>query len=562
MHVERFFNFSRIIIYLVLLLTAVQKRAFCQAIEWDELRQRPEEPTEFLDRWDRRYRLFDPQVESSRQRLNRDYAAAAAELKRAVIFGLPDESMYYRLGFCYEKIGDLERAREAYQNAEMCLTKEPGDEFWHYVICYHLGHVHAKAGDYKEAIRRFEKALEYRVNSAEARNDLAYCYSRCFMKRKALRELEKAVTINPRFAEAYLNTGVIQAELGNLKEAEHSLRRALEIEPRIAGARYSLARVLIARGEAQGAEQELRAAIDDFPRDAKAHLELAKLYNATDREERAREEASLALDLMPALENEHRDLFSELRVGERHALAGGSAGGFDEGDLLSRAKMLMSRGDLEGAEDTYNLLLKANPGSARAYFGLGYIHEFQGGVRYGDGFPAKSSIDFYTKALEIEPDMSAAWLNLGNVYEKSGMYGKACDVFIRAKDFPASVKIATYDLGLCYSKLGKRKEAEEQFVELLEMDPDFSDAHFQLGVLSTNSRDYQKAIEEYKTVLAMNPRDGDAHFNLGQIYRSYAGKPLEAMRHFEAYVKLKPDAKDAARVREWIGELERSEDIR
>ncbi len=553
---KQFSGQFRILVYLLSSLVVARGESLVQFADGAELAQQPSDSTEFLNRWDKRYRLIDPDVGYSQRRLDRHYARAAAELKKAVVLGLPDYGLYYRLGFCYEKMGDYQRALDAYRNASKCLEGKPEEEFWEYYICFHIGQVNAKMGNYKEAATQFERALEIKADSAEVRNNLGYCYSKLYMKRRALLELERAVAINPQLGEAYLNMGVVQAELGHLEEAETSLREASASEPRLEGASHSLARVLIAGGREEEAEGELIKAVQDFPGDARAHMTLAKLYLNTGRRKEAGHEAALALALMPALKQDNQELLGSFQIEPSLSSPPSSTGAINEVKLLELAMRHSAKGDFKEAEDIYNRILEDNPRSAEAYSGLGYLNEFHEGVRYGDGFPAEKSITFYIKALEIQPDMSMAWFRLGNVYEKGGSYGKALEAYRRAKEITPAMKLTSYNSGICYSKLGKVEAAERQFLEVLELDPDFADAHFRLAVLYAEKRDYGKAVEEYKEVLRINPRDADAHFNLGQIYRGYAEKPEEAAEHFKAYVRLSPDAEDAAKAKRWIGELE------
>lgn len=517
----------------------------------------PYEPTEFLARWDRRYRLIDPDVEPQGREEKRDYASAASELKDGVVTGIPDEEMYYRLGFCYERLGDYDRALDAYSSAAAALQGKPaGGPLEHY-IPYHVGIVNARKGKYVEAAGAFEKAVRFPQVAAAAHNNLGYCYNKLSLKRKALEEFKKAAASDPRLAEALLNMGNTQAELGDLRGAAASIQSAIRLQPDIRGGSYSLGLVQRARGEDAEAEQAFRAAVESVPEDAKAHHALARLYFDSGRAQQAREEAGIASGLSPELEKNDPDLFRALSEGTAKARPESGEGGHDESALIARAQSLAAQGDFGGAEKLYASALSRNPRCVQVCLGMAYINEFAGGVRYGAGFPAAKSISFYGKALEIEPRLGAAWFNLGNVYEKSGMYAKAAQAFTKAKELSPGMKTASYNLGVCYGMLGEREKAEEQFLETLRIDPGFAPAHFQCGVLYAGERDYERAIESYENALRLDPRDGDAHFNLAQIYKNQANKPREAVEHFKAYLALSPDAEDAPRVREWVEEMEK-----
>jgi tetratricopeptide (TPR) repeat protein len=360
-------------------------------------------PTEFLERWDRRYRLIDPEVESGPQPAERDYARAASELKKAILTGIADDQMYYRLGYCYEKMGDYDRALEAYLRAGERLRagEDTGDLAFY--LPFHLGLVHAKKGNCGDAVKEFERAHETGKDSAPLRNNLGYCYNRIYLKRRAIEEFQRAAALDPQCAAVFLNMGITQAELGDLVGAEASLRRALEINPRIEGGNYNLGLVLCTKGERGEAEEALRSAVADSPDDEKARLALAKLCATLGKNAEAREHARVAFSLDPALKAGNPELC---------ALGKGRASGTEdkergeqvgEREYLARAQRRIAQGDLRGAGELYDAILERNPKSIQACLGLAYVNEFAGGRRYGTGFPAEECISLYRRAIEIQP---------------------------------------------------------------------------------------------------------------------------------------------------------------
>lgn len=506
--------------------------------------------TEFLERWDREYRLLDPEVEPARRGAARDYARGVAELKKAILTGIPDEGMYYRLGFCYEKLGDNDRALDAYRRA----MKNSGGAYA-CAIPYHLGLVLAGKGDHAEAAAEFEKALACPEYAAAARNNLGNCYRSLYLKRKALEEFAAAIELDPRMAGAHLNMGVTRAELGDREGSVSSLRRALELDPHAPGAAYSLGIVLRAMGDARGAEEALARAVKISPRDEKAHLALARLYVDAGRKEEARQEARIAFGLMPMLRADNLELDNALGASPPPAAATPSSGEGEERALLDQARSALSTGDHAGAERAYEAVLRRNPNSVAASLGMAYLGEFAGAQRYGKGFPAERSIGFYRKALDAQPGMSTAWFSLGNVYEKCGRYEEAAAAFAKACACAPEMRFAWYNLGVCYAKLGDHEKAEAQFREAVRLDPDFADARFQLGEALAAKRDFGGAIGEYEKVLSLTPAHADSHFSLAQIYRLQAADRRKAAGHFRTYLELRPNAPDASEVEGWIREM-------
>ena len=75
---------------------------------------------------------------------------------------------------------------------------------------------------------------------------------------------------------------------------------------------------------------------------------------------------------------------------------------------------------------------------------------------------------------------------------------------------------------------------------------DEKEPHFVLGKSRVNAMDYQGAVEAYEMSLEANPRSAAAHFELGWLYEQKAPNPAAAIYHYEQYLKLDPNADNAA----------------
>lgn len=73
-------------------------------------------------------------------------------------------------------------------------------------------------------------------------------------------------------------------------------------------------------------------------------------------------------------------------------------------------------------------------------------------------------------------------------------------------------------------------------------------AHYNLGVLFMRQGQYKEAAGEFEYTVSLNPIDAFAHFNLAVLYDNYLDDPDRAVRHYEHYIRLLPDAGDAKKV--------------
>jgi tetratricopeptide (TPR) repeat protein len=117
---------------------------------------------------------------------------------------------------------------------------------------------------------------------------------------------------------------------------------------------------------------------------------------------------------------------------------------------------------------------------------------------------------WYRKALEIDPNLVPALINLANIH-----YGK-----------------------------DELAEAQALYERAIGLDPDFFEAHFNLGNIYHDLGRFTEAARCYRTALHLNGHYADAHFYLA-ITLEKTGHSLEAKPHWRAYQSLSPNG-------EWV----------
>src|SRR5712672_1644400 len=76
--------------------------------------------------------------------------------------------------------------------------------------------------------------------------------------------------------------------------------------------------------------------------------------------------------------------------------------------------------------------------------------------------------------------------------------------------------------------------------------------HYVLGRSRVNAMDYQGAVDAFEESLEVNPRSAAAHFELGWLYEQKVPDPAAAIFHYQRYLKLNPNASDAALIKQHI----------
>ena len=142
--------------------------------------------------------------------------------------------------------------------------------------------------------------------------------------------------------------------------------------------------------------------------------------------------------------------------------------------------------------------------SAEQYFLMGSLLD--------DGTPERvdEAVKAYRRALEEDPDLVAALINLANIR---------------------------------YSR-DELAEAQALYERAIVLDPLYFEAHFNLGNIHHDHAHYGEAEASYRAALALNNGYADAHFYLA-VTLEKMGRSVDARAHWRAYERLAPQG-------EWV----------
>jgi tetratricopeptide (TPR) repeat protein len=119
---------------------------------------------------------------------------------------------------------------------------------------------------------------------------------------------------------------------------------------------------------------------------------------------------------------------------------------------------------------------------------------------------SEAACEGYRCALELDPDLVEAYVNLGRLVHEGG------DV----------------------------KEAARLYHLALERSPEDPVIHFNLAVALEDCQGTTPAVSHYERALELDPDFADAHFNLAGLYEKL-GRGSDALRHYLEYKKLTGD---------------------
>jgi tetratricopeptide (TPR) repeat protein len=120
----------------------------------------------------------------------------------------------------------------------------------------------------------------------------------------------------------------------------------------------------------------------------------------------------------------------------------------------------------------------------------------------GDESTRDEAAAAYRKALELDPYLVAALINLANIHYSCDELAEAQALYERAIGLESDFFEAHFNLGNIYHDLGRFPEAQVCYREALRLNPFYADAHFYLAVtfekmgLSQDARPHWRAYQQ------------------------------------------------------------------
>ena len=193
---------------------------------------------------------------------------------------------------------------------------------------------------------------------------------------------------------------------------------------------------------------------------------------------------------------------------------------------------LAQKGDLAGAERSFERAAVLHPGDAQALTALGQVQEQQGKL--------SESIETFHRVIGLDPLSADAHVNLGIALGDHSELAAALQESVTAIHLAPNSADANFLRGRLLNDLGKPEDARNEYRKVLEIAPRFAEALYYWAALegdAGNKVDQGNLLRRY---LNLRPENATAWFQLGQILQE-EHRDSEAIAACRRAIALRPN---------------------
>jgi len=190
-----------------------------------------------------------------------------------------------------------------------------------------------------------------------------------------------------------------------------------------------------------------------------------------------------------------------------------------------------NRKDYQGAIEYFRKAIELDPKYASPWNNMGGA--------YGALGDHNKEIEYCRKAIEIDPKDAYPWNNMGFAYNELGNYNMAIECYRKAIELDQKNAYPWNNMGVAYGELGDYNKAIGYYRKAIELDPKYATPWINMGFAYDKLGDYNKGIECCRKAIELDPKDASPWNNMGIAYYHLGNYP-KAVECFQKAVELEP----------------------
>lgn len=467
----------------------------------------------------------------------KQYQASVEMLEKALNGNEDNETINARLALAYQNMGENDKALRYFKqtfliNPELASLRfdyanllgnmnkndEAIEQYKQYLKAFpddadgykNLGLVYKKTGNNDLALFNFEKSYSKNSSDKEVKKELAFCYHTKKDYTNALKFYDFALKTEPENEELLANKALTLHAMNNYVAAIELYKELLEkhpnerIEQNLTAASIAYGYILYDKQDYGQAILYFEDAIDLNDKEASAYFGYARANAKMGCTEVALKNYEKAAMLAPG-NIEYATELNSYRT-ETKDLIPASSGQTEvevTKPILNVITPIVTTDTNSTTLDFDNLVQKGDD----AYKSQKY----------------DEALDFYTKAVVINPTDKITMLKIANIYKLKGNHTRA---------------LSFYD-------------------KIITLDKNSSDAYFNKGLVYANQKNYDEAIKCFEKVIDLTPEYPYAYYSIGMAYE-LKNMPEKAVEYYLLYTGIESDEKMLNLVNQRIKQLEAS----
>ena len=181
-------------------------------------------------------------------------------------------------------------------------------------------------------------------------------------------------------------------------------------------------------------------------------------------------------------------------------------------EKIDKAMELFKEGKYKECIDTFHAVLETAPDNADVYNNLAVAYSCVADFEHAE--------NYFVKALELDPQLAQAYINLSDLYYKAGDLASAVGTLQRGSyELQDNLTIA-HLLARVYIDDQRWEDAIEELERVLDSEPENYDAYYDLGHVCFELGDYEGAISNFETVTEYRQDSELLFYSLAQAYEA------------------------------------------